>query len=352
VRAVLPTPTVGMVGVLPDVRRRATMALARDGDVVLLLGEGRPSSAPAAYLAAVHGLEAGEPPALDLAAADRLVTTLAGLVQAGLVDVAHDVGDGGIAVALAEMAIAGGRGVDATLAVDARWSARRRPVRRGGAPGARGRAGGGRGAVAAACEAAGRALALGLGPVGGARVVVRAGDLVRRRAARGGARRLRAHDRRGAGVSARPWHAFDDDHPREECGVVGVHLRPGAEGDVAGMVQVGLFALQHRGQESCGICVASPDEIRIEKDMGLVAEVFTEERLDTLRFEGARTGIGHTRYSTTGSSLRFNAQPLTVRSNKGLLALAHNGNFTNARAIRDGMLTAAPCSRPRTTARS
>jgi amidophosphoribosyltransferase len=139
-------------------------------------------------------------------------------------------------------------------------------------------------------------------------------------------------------VSTRPWHAFDDDHPREECGVVGVHLRPGAEGDVAGMVQVGLFALQHRGQESCGICVASPDEIRIEKDMGLVAEVFTEERLETLRFGGARTGIGHTRYSTTGSSLRFNAQPLTVRSNKGLLALAHNGNFTNARTIRDGML--------------
>jgi amidophosphoribosyltransferase len=132
---------------------------------------------------------------------------------------------------------------------------------------------------------------------------------------------------------------FDDDHPREECGVVGVHLRPGTEGDVAGMVQMGLFALQHRGQESCGICVASPDEIRIEKDMGLVAEVFTEDRLDTLRFDGARTGIGHTRYSTTGSSLRFNAQPLTVRSNKGLLALAHNGNFTNARVIRDAMLT-------------
>jgi len=131
----------------------------------------------------------------------------------------------------------------------------------------------------------------------------------------------------------------DDDHPREECGVVGIHLRPGAGGDVAAMVQVALFALQHRGQESCGICVASPDQIRIEKDMGLVAEVFTEERLDQLRFEGARTGIGHTRYSTTGSSLRFNAQPLTVRSNKGLLALAHNGNFTNARTIRDGMLT-------------
>ena len=115
VRAVLPTPTIGMVGVLPDVHRRATMALARDGDALLLLGEGAPSLGASSYLAAVHGLEAGAPPALDLAAADRLVTTLAGLVQAGLVDTAHDVGDGGIAVALAEMAIAGGRGVDAEL---------------------------------------------------------------------------------------------------------------------------------------------------------------------------------------------------------------------------------------------
>ena len=132
---------------------------------------------------------------------------------------------------------------------------------------------------------------------------------------------------------------WQNDKPQEECGVFAIHLRPGGDADVAGMVQLGLFALQHRGQESCGISVASADELRIEKDMGLVAEVFTEERLVALRFEGARTGIGHTRYSTTGSSLRFNAQPLTVRSNKGLIALAHNGNFTNARVIRDQMLT-------------
>jgi amidophosphoribosyltransferase len=126
------------------------------------------------------------------------------------------------------------------------------------------------------------------------------------------------------------------DKPGEECGVVAV--RSVEEVDVAAAVHIGLFALQHRGQESCGICVASADEIRIEKDMGLVAEVFTEERLERLRFEGTRVGIGHTRYSTTGSSLRFNAQPLTVRSNKGLIALAHNGNFTNAKLIRDRML--------------
>ncbi len=118
VRAVLPTPTVGMVGVLPDVRRRATMAFERDGDEVWLLGAGRPSLGATTYLATVHGLEAGAPPDLDLEAVDRLVSTLAGLVQDGVVATAHDVGDGGIAVALAEMAILGGRGVDAVLPSD------------------------------------------------------------------------------------------------------------------------------------------------------------------------------------------------------------------------------------------
>jgi phosphoribosylformylglycinamidine synthase len=118
VRAVLPTPTVGMVGVLPDVRRRATMGFQRDGDQVWLLGAGRPTLGASTYLATVHGLEAGAPPDLDLAAVDRLVTALAGVVQSATVATAHDVGDGGVAVALAEMAILGGRGVDATLPTD------------------------------------------------------------------------------------------------------------------------------------------------------------------------------------------------------------------------------------------
>ncbi len=127
-----------------------------------------------------------------------------------------------------------------------------------------------------------------------------------------------------------------DDKPREECGIIAV--RALTETDVAGLCELGLFALQHRGQESCGICVAGEREVRIEKDMGLVSEVFTRERTELLRFEGARIGIGHTRYSTTGSSLRFNAQPLTVRSSKGIIALAHNGNFTNADSLRREML--------------
>jgi amidophosphoribosyltransferase len=139
---------------------------------------------------------------------------------------------------------------------------------------------------------------------------------------------------------------LEEDKLREECGVFAVHVPQVSPltgevtpaPDVASLCHLGLFALQHRGQESCGICVSNGTDIIIEKDMGLVSEVFTEERLDKLRIPGGRTGLGHTRYSTTGSSLRFNAQPLTVRSNKGIIALAHNGNFTNAKAIRQQML--------------
>lgn len=141
-----------------------------------------------------------------------------------------------------------------------------------------------------------------------------------------------------------PWEALplEGDKPREECGVFGVYRPASAAGeaapDLATLCQLGLFALQHRGQESCGICVTDGDEVRIEKGMGLVTQVFTEERLAKLALPGARVGVAHTRYSTTGSSLLFNAQPLTVRSNKGVLALSHNGNFTNARELRDAML--------------
>lgn len=110
VQAIAPTPTVGMVGVLPDVRKRATMGFKRPGDVVWLLGAGEPTLGASEYLAHRHGLEAGAPPHCDLAAAATLVRGLAKLVQELGVDTAHDVGDGGLAVALAEMAIAGGLG--------------------------------------------------------------------------------------------------------------------------------------------------------------------------------------------------------------------------------------------------
>ncbi len=124
-QAIHPTPTVGMVGVLPDVERRAGAGLQRDGDVLLLIGSGEPTLGASTYLWNVHRLEAGAPPAMDLAAAVRLVEGLARLVQDGLVDTAHDLAEGGLAVALAEMALLGRRGLEVDVPTDLapRWDA-------------------------------------------------------------------------------------------------------------------------------------------------------------------------------------------------------------------------------------
>ncbi len=128
----------------------------------------------------------------------------------------------------------------------------------------------------------------------------------------------------------------DPDELHEECGVLGLWSPEPLP--VADLLQLGLFALQHRGQEAAGICVSNGKDLVIEKDLGLVTQVFDEARMQRLRIPAANLGIGHTRYSTTGSNLRFNAQPLNVRSSKGILAIAHNGNFVNALQIRQELL--------------
>ncbi len=116
----------------------------------------------------------------------------------------------------------------------------------------------------------------------------------------------------------------------EECGVFGAYGTKGE--DIAGLVYYGLFALQHRGQESCGIAVSHNRDIRYYKDMGLVSEVFTPENLDKLHGDIA---VGHVRYSTAGGSVRVNAQPLVTKYVKGTLAIAHNGNLINAVDLRE-----------------
>ena len=121
---------------------------------------------------------------------------------------------------------------------------------------------------------------------------------------------------------------FDTIH--EECGVFGIYTRE--RSDVASSTYFALYALQHRGQESCGIAVNDRGVITCRKDVGLVPEVFHK---DTLTQLGQGTmAIGHCRYSTTGSSSPINAQPLVVRHCKGPLALAHNGNLVNAQELR------------------
>jgi amidophosphoribosyltransferase len=114
---------------------------------------------------------------------------------------------------------------------------------------------------------------------------------------------------------------------REECGVVAIHSNAEAEK----LAYLGLHALQHRGQESAGIATSDGMSLHSHKAMGLVPDIFTPVVLDKLRGTSA---IGHTRYSTAGDSALLNAQPILVQSNKGQIALAHNGNLVNAHEIR------------------
>ncbi|NMD30601.1 MAG: amidophosphoribosyltransferase, partial [Chloroflexi bacterium] len=123
-----------------------------------------------------------------------------------------------------------------------------------------------------------------------------------------------------------------NEHPQEECGVLGIYA---PREDVARMAFFGLYALQHRGQEAAGIAVADGREIRMHKDSGLVSQVFSPARISALTGDFA---IGHVRYSTTGSSSLRNAQPYLIDTQYGQIAVAHNGNLVNASKLRSSML--------------
>ena len=129
------------------------------------------------------------------------------------------------------------------------------------------------------------------------------------------------------------WQTNGDSGLHEECGVFGMSDFDG--GDVASTIYYGLFALQHRGQESCGIAVSETNgpkgKVTSYKGMGLVNEVFTQDNLEPMHGD---IGVGHVRYSTAGASTRENAQPLVLNYVKGTLALAHNGNLINAMELR------------------
>ena len=120
----------------------------------------------------------------------------------------------------------------------------------------------------------------------------------------------------------------NEDLPQENCGVMGVYA---PDEDVARLTFFGLFALQHRGQESAGISVADGETIKVVTNMGLVAQAFREEDLKGLN---GHISIGHTRYSTSGSSLLCNAQPMLINGPYDEFAIAHNGNVVNALDLR------------------
>jgi amidophosphoribosyltransferase len=124
------------------------------------------------------------------------------------------------------------------------------------------------------------------------------------------------------------------DKPKEECGIFGI-AAPMNQPDVARLVFYGLFALQHRGQEAAGIAVSDGQHMHLHKKLGLVAQVFDESSMSELN---GYLSIGHTRYSTTGSSTMRNVQPFMLETRNGPLALAHNGNLTNAVSLRNELL--------------
>jgi amidophosphoribosyltransferase len=122
-------------------------------------------------------------------------------------------------------------------------------------------------------------------------------------------------------------HTIDDDHFHDHCGVFGIFGHP----EAAKMAYLGLYALQHRGQESAGIASSDGLDVHLHKSVGHVQEIFTPAVIARLPGDAA---IGHTRYSTAGDSTTLNAQPIVIDCNKGKLALGHNGNLTNAAEFR------------------
>jgi amidophosphoribosyltransferase len=132
-------------------------------------------------------------------------------------------------------------------------------------------------------------------------------------------------------VNDRDWAALGQtrraERPRDECGVVGVH----GHAEASTIAYLGLYALQHRGQESAGICTSHGGEQFVHRAMGLVSEIYNERTLAKLP---GRHAIGHVRYSTSGESLLRNAQPICANTDGGPVAIAHNGNLVNAHAVR------------------
>jgi amidophosphoribosyltransferase len=118
-----------------------------------------------------------------------------------------------------------------------------------------------------------------------------------------------------------------DDHFRDHCGLFGIHGHP----EASRLAYLGLYALQHRGQESAGIVTSDGTRLRLEKGLGLVNDVFSDEKLDALVGDRA---LGHVRYSTAGDTVTVNAQPILIDCHRGPIALGHNGNLVNAEILR------------------
>ena len=280
---------------------------------LLALGTATPFYDGSEWQALVAGTAAGRIPEVDLPALRWLCDLLSELAPTGLVRSAHDVSDGGLAVALAELALAAGTGLDVTLD----------PGEAAAAAAVFGEccglvvvsvAAGDEQRLAEACDSAGVPCER-IGSLGGPAIALRCGELALELAL----------DEAARGLRRRPPEC---DGGRLMCGVFGIHA-PGR--DVARLAYFALYALQHRGQESAGIAVSDGRRVLTVRDMGLVAQVFDEGKLQALP---GRAAIGHARYSTTGSAHWVNSQPIVAHRPGRTVALGHNGNLTNTNELR------------------
>ena len=341
---IYPTPIVGMVGRLPDPGAAPRIGFAEEGHAIALVGPFAPAL-EGLELEKLRGRLAGSLPAVDLAEQARALAALREAAARRRVATVHDIARAAWRWRLAECCIEGGLGAD----------------RRGA--GEEELFGEGPGGVVVAGPP--RAVEADPGaPASSARsAATRSTSPARSRCRGPHARALRGRDpgclrgrrsteptpagagsrlaggwptgtleRAGAaaGVGPRPRRPPHEsrqldhrDGPRDECGVFGVYA---PESDVARLAYFALYALQHRGQESAGIATSEDGHIMTVRDLGLVSQVFDEEKLRALQGEMA---VGHVRYSTTGSSAWENAQPVW-RSDRRQVALAHNGNLINA----------------------
>src|SRR5213079_3427327 len=295
--AVDPTPVVGMVGLLARADRAVPSHARAAGDVVFALGETRAELGASQLWEALHGFVGGQPPRVDLAAERRLVDYLVAAAERGLLRSAHDCSQGGIGVALAEVAMGGaydetGFGLDLDLTTY------------------------GLGLAAADLlfsESHGRAVVT-CQPERATAALFASGYVTRLSSTPS-----TVSDRYISRAYPDAWEIDG-----KMCGIIGVTGVP----DAARVAYLGLYSLQHRGQESGGMVVVDGEGVaRSHRGMGLVSDIFNERVLSDLPGDVA---IGHTRYSTAGTSVLANAQPMLARYREGPLALAHNGNLTNA----------------------
>ena len=330
---IYPTPVVGMVGALPDAARAGRLGFRREGDVIAVVGPFAPSPV-ASELEKLHGRPLPEQlPAFDLQAVHAAHRAIRDAVREGVVVSAHDIAEGGLAVALAECCLAGGLGATVTVTAGEEPSTElfgegpggflvERSVRADRGSGRNRRWAGDRNGRR--CGPTDRASGLG-----GRRDQ---GAAPRRPPGVGGGQRTS----RGA-VSLMLALGHMREGPRDECGVFGLYA-PGHE--VSRLSYFALYALQHRGQESAGIAAADRGgNIVTRRELGLVSQVFSENDLRTLAGDLA---IGHVRYSTTGSNAWENSQPVQrsegTNGSRRELALAHNGNLINALELHDELL--------------